>query len=269
MRVRITFNVHNRGGLVPFHHQFLISGVFKNLLLADVNTRFRDYAFYSFSGLKGQTRLSRSGLHYNSRKVTIVISSASADFIGHLVNLVFEEKELTIGELKMSPDTAEEELAVNLERGTKYVCISPLIIIPPDQGAEESKQFVDPSLDAFSDLLYESTITRMSVYGIDVEAIPDAQKFQLVPDEHYLQKIRSANKKFARIYPLYDGEAKMEARGYTFPFTLYAAREIQEFIFTCGLGAECYKGFGMLDLANSNPVERTVTIRSNEELIST
>ncbi|MEQ9303713.1 MAG: hypothetical protein RJQ14_07330 [Marinoscillum sp.] len=184
----------------------MISEVFRKLLVGDSNAIYQEYAFYSFSGLKGQTRLSRNGLHYNSKKVTIVISSASEEFVRHLVDLVFDQKELTIGELNISPDTAEEELSVALERGSKYVCISPLVLIPPDQGPEASKEFIDPNLDVFSDLLYESTIARMTEYGIDVDGIPDAQKFQLVPDAQYLQKIKSTNKKFARIYPVFEGE---------------------------------------------------------------
>jgi CRISPR-associated endoribonuclease Cas6 len=45
-------------------------------------------------------------------------------------------------------------------------------------------------------------------------------------------------------------------RGYTFPFTLYAKKEVQEFVFTCGLGAFTHKGFGMLDLANADISKR-------------
>ena len=82
-------------------------------------------------------------------------------------------------------------------------------------------------------------------------------KFQLVPDENYLKKIRESQKKFARIYPVYDQDVKYEVRGYTFPFTLYAAKEVQKFVFTEGLGAFTHKGFGMLDLANTDPSKRT------------
>ncbi|NJO03714.1 MAG: hypothetical protein HC880_20425 [Bacteroidia bacterium] len=64
-------------------------------------------------------------------------------------------------------------------------------------------------------------------------------------------------KKFARIYTVFEGKIKYELRGYTFPFTLYAAPAVQEFIFNCGLGAYTHKGFGMIDLANVDPIERT------------
>ncbi len=268
MRVRITFNVSNRGALVPFHHQFLISEVIKELLLKDDAKEYKEYPFYSFSGLKGQTRLSRNGLRYNSKKVTIVVSSLSEEFIGHLVGLILKEECISIAELNIHPEIAEEEVSVSLERNTKYLCISPLVLISPDQGPEASKQFIDPSYDEFSDYLYDTTIIRMSKYGIETDKIPEVQKFQLVPDKDYLDKIRSSNKKFARIYPVYSNGEKQEVRGYTFPFTLYAADEIQDFIFTCGLGAQCCKGFGMLDLANSNPIERTVPFMTKSELVS-
>lgn len=268
MRVRITFNVNNRGGLVPFHHQYLLAQVIKGLLITAGNEKFREYPFYSFSGVKGQTKVSKSGLQFNSRKVTIVISSASAEFVEHLVDLVFQQDQITVGNLSVSPEVADEELPVNLETGAKYVCISPLVLVSPKFNSDEGKRFIDPRSDEFSDLLYECTIKKMTDYGIDINKIPDAQKFQVIPDEHYIQKIRASNKKFARIYPLYDQDVKYEVRGYTFPFTLYAAQEIQDFIFTCGAGAFCSKGFGMLDVANSDPTKRTVVYREKSQLVS-
>jgi len=255
VRIRITFNVNNRGGLVPFHHQYLISKAFKPLLSESSAGKFKDYPFFSFSGIKGQTRLGRKGLHFNSRKVTIVISSASKEFIDVLVPAVLEQKELTIGELNITPEIAEIEKPVNFERGTKYVCISPMIINPATGG--ERIPFMSPETNEFSDLLYESTIERLADYGLDINSIPDAQKFQIVPDENYLKKIKSLNKKFSRVYPMYENGEKRDVRGYTFPFTLFAAREIQDFIFTCGLGNYCAEGFGLLDLANVDPVSRT------------
>ena len=56
---------------------------------------------------------------------------------------------------------------------------------------------------------------------------------------------------------VFENDVKYEVRGYTLPFKLYAEKEVQEFIFSCGLGNYTYKGFGMLDLANADPLERT------------
>ncbi|REE01223.1 CRISPR-associated endoribonuclease Cas6 [Marinoscillum furvescens] len=268
MRIRITFKVKNRGGLVPFHHQYLIAQVFKGLLLAEGDSAYKNYAFFSFSGIKGQTKLSRNGLHYNSRKVTIVVSSASREFMDHLVKLVLRADELSIGNLTIIPEIAEEEQAVVFKRETKYVCISPLVLLPPAFNDDSAKAFIPPETDEFSDLLYDSTITRMTEFGIDTSKIDEVQKFQLVPDAGYLQKIKSSGKKFARIYPVYDQDVKCEARGYTFPFTLFAAPEVQDFIFTCGLGSHCYKGFGMLDLAHSDPTARAVLYATKEQLVT-
>lgn len=258
----------NRGGLVPFHHQYLIAQFFKSLLIGGDDKAYKDYSYYSFSGIKGQIKLSRSGLHYNSRKVTIVVSSVSKDFMHHLVRLVLAQDEVVLGNLVLLPELAEEELAVNLERETKYVCISPVVLFPSDHDDHSSRSFYEPNTDAFSDFLYETTISRMATYGVEYNKIKDVQKFQVVPDLDYLSKLRTKNKKFARIYPVAGQDLKQEVRGYTFPFTLYAAPEVQDFIFTCGLGAYCHKGFGMLDLANADPTNRTVVYASKEELVS-
>ena len=73
-----------------------------------------------------------------------------------------------------------------------------------------------------------------------------------------MNKLRDKEKKFARIYSLFESDVKYEVRGYTLPFKLYAAKEVQEFIFNCGIGNYTYKGFGLVDLANVNPVDRSI-----------
>lgn len=254
--------------MVPFHHQYLIAQVIKGLLITSHNQEFKDFPFYSFSGVKGQIKINKKGLQYTSRKVTIVVSSPDAFFLDHLVNLIIQQDEILIGNLNLSPEIAEEELPVTFDKGTKYVCISPLILMPGSFNDDSGKTFLDPSSDEFSDLLYEHTIKRMTSYGLDTGNIPDIQKFQLVPDDGYLERINSSGKKFSRIYPIFDQDVKYEVRGYTFPFTLYAAPEIQEFLFTCGFGTYCNKGFGLLDIANVDPTQRTVVYKTKDELIS-
>ncbi len=148
----------------------------------------------------------------------------------------------------------------------KYICISPLVLMRPQFSDSEGKKFISPESDTFSDLLFESTMLRMEKLGkYTVDELASFNKFQIVPDEDYLRKIHESQKKFARIYPVYDQDVKYEIRGYTFPFTLYAAPEVQHFVFICGLGAFAYKGFGMLDIANSDPSKRTIEYRKKQE----
>ena len=78
----------------------------------------------------------------------------------------------------------------------------------------------------------------------------------MLADKGYLDKIRASEKKFSRVYPVYLSEEKAEVRGYTFPFTLYADKTIQKFIFETGFGEHSQKGFGMLDIANADPIDR-------------
>jgi CRISPR-associated endoribonuclease Cas6 len=117
---------------------------------------------------------------------------------------------------------------------------------------------VSPESDEFSDLLYDSTLARMEIQGkYTTEQLAAFYKFQIVPDQDYIQRIQASHKKFARIYPLYDSDVKFEVRGYTFPFTLYAAKEVQQFVYENGLGHFTHKGFGMLDVANNDSIQRT------------
>lgn len=256
MRVRIIFNLKNKGAFVPFHHQFLLAQTAKAVLLSGGNDDFIHYPYFHFSGLKGQTRISKQGLHYYSNKVTLVLASPSVAFIDYFLSCLFRHELISIGNLQLLPVEVEKEVVPEITDATKFVCISPLVLIKPSIFDDSAKRFVEPEADEFSDLLYDSTISRMEAFGYNSEELEQFFKFQIVPDTDYLERIRSSGKKFARIYPLYDQDVKYEVRGYTFPFTLYAAKEVQEFIFTCGLGVFANKGFGMLDIAHSNPVSR-------------
>jgi CRISPR-associated endoribonuclease Cas6 len=170
---------------------------------------------------------------------------------------VLEQKEIIVGNLHLAPESTEAEEPVKITDESRFLCISPIVVIPATFNDETSKKFVSPESDEFSDLLYESTLGRMEATGkFTAEQLTSFYKFQLVADHEYIQRIQNSHKKFARIYPLFDKDVKFEVRGYTFPFTLYAAREVQEFIYENGLGYFTHKGFGMLDVANNDSIQR-------------
>ncbi|MTI21348.1 CRISPR-associated endoribonuclease Cas6 [Fulvivirga sp. RKSG066] len=264
MRVRIIFLLRNRGGHVPFHHQYLLAQVIKGVLVKGGESKYIGYSFFNFSGLKGQTKISRKGLHFYSAKVTLVFSSPSKEFIDYFLVNLFELNHVDIGGVSLEPESVELEEPMPHKENDKFICISPLVLLPASFNDSSAKRFVPPETDSFSDLLYESTISRMQESNLYTpEQVADFYKFQLVPDKDYIARLTAAQKKFARIYPVYDQDVKYEVRGYTFPFTLYAAKEVQEFVFHCGLGHFTHKGFGMLDLANTNPNNRVLKYEFN------
>ncbi|HYG37701.1 MAG TPA: CRISPR-associated endoribonuclease Cas6 [Cytophagales bacterium] len=259
MRVRIIFSVKNRGAILPFHHQNILTDFIKETLAGGMEKSFIEYPFYNFSGLKGQTKISKKGLHYTSQKTTLVLSSPSQEFIDHFLFNLFKNETVRLGELILSPLSVEKEEAVALGDAVKYVCISPIVIINPCiSQTHNPKGFILPDNDLFSDLLYDSTMIRMEKSGVySNEQIASFFKFQIVPDKEYLNKIKSEEKKFARIYTIPLEDNKYEVRGYTFPFTLYAAPEVQYFLYNCGLGIFADRGFGMVDLATLGTERKT------------
>ncbi|HRJ28403.1 MAG: CRISPR-associated endoribonuclease Cas6 [Cyclobacteriaceae bacterium] len=257
MRTRIIFSLKNRGAYVPFHHQYLLAQFIKGLLMFGPDKTYQGYTQFNFSGLKGQTKISRKGLHYYSSKVTLVFACADREFLSYFTAQLFEQKDIMIGSLHLVPDSIEEEPPVEIQTEAKFLCISPIVPVPAAFNNEQGKKFIMPESDEFSDLLYDSTISRMEATGkYTPEQLTSFYKFQLVPDPGYLQRLQAAGKKFARIYPLYDSDVKFEVRGYTFPFTLYAAPEVQRFVYENGLGYFCHKGFGMLDVAGNDSIKR-------------
>lgn len=255
MRTRIIFSLKNRGAYVPFHHQFLLAQFIKGILIFGTDPAYKEYTLYNFSGLKGQTKISRKGLHFYSSKVTLVFACHDKTFLDYFIGQLFEQREIVVGNLQLIPDSTEIEEPAMIGDETKFLCISPIVIIPPSFQDERAKKFINPETDEFSDLLYDSTIARMEAIGqYEAPQLASFYKFQIVPDAGYIQRIQESHKKFARIYPMFDNDIKFEVRGYTFPFTLYAAKEVQQFVYENGLGQFCHKGFGMLDIASNNSV---------------
>lgn len=264
MRIRIVFGLKNRGACVPFHHQFLLAQTIKGLLVTGGRKDYLNFIQYNFSGLKGQIKISRKGLHFYSSKVTLVFSSSDKTFLDYLVGTLFEQKEIVIGSLQLVPESVENEEPVVISESVKFLCISPIVVLPASFNDESSKRFVLPDTDEFSDLLYDSTIQRMEASGkFSPEQIAGFYKFQLVPDKDYINRLQSSHKKFARIYPLYDSDIKYEVRGYTFPFTLYAPQPVQQFVYENGLGHFSHKGFGMLDVANQDSIKNVADHEMN------
>ncbi len=269
MRARIIFILKNRGSYVPFHHQYLLAQLVKGILVKGGEKKFIEETLYNFSGLKGQTKISRNGLHFYSNRVTLVLSSANKDFIDYFLKHLFGFPQIEIGTMFLIPEFVEKEEEPELEEASKYVCISPLVLVQPSFSDDRAKRFFTPESDTFSDMLYDATMLKMERSGLyNSEEIASFFKFQIVPDKEYLAKIREQQKKFARIYPLYDQDVKYEVRGYTFPFTLYAAKEVQRFVFTNGLGLYTFKGFGMLDIAEAAPGKNTVKYEFSNSVLT-
>ena len=264
MRIRVVFNVKNRGGFVPFHHQHILAQTIKGVLASGGNLAYANSTDFNFSGLKGQTKISRKGLHFYSAKATLVFSSGDKAFLDYFSTALFNQKEFMLGNLTLIPEAIEPEEPVLVADSLKFLCISPIVILPGAFNDDASKRFISPDEDEFSDLLYESTLQRMAASGRFAEAeLTNFYKFQIVPDKGYLERIQSGHKKFARIYPLYDLDIKYEVRGYTFPFTLYAPGAVQRFVYESGLGHFAHKGFGMLDVAHSTSISN----KAERELI--
>lgn len=260
MRVRIIFRLQNRGGVVPFHHQHLLAQWIKGVIVKSGNTKYINYKTYNFSGLKGQTRVSRKGLHFYSSKITLVFSSQDENFVDFFIKQIMTQKQIEIGALKLEPEEVDIEKQINLDNPVNFVCLSPLIIVKPVFDDKSIKKFIHPKMDEFSDHIYNCTLLRMQKEAnYNNEELEEFYKFQLVPDIAYIRKLDERQKKYARIYSVFSDDLKFEVRGYTFPFKLYASPEVLDFVFNNGIGYFTHKGFGMLDLAGSDPNSRIET----------
>ena len=191
MRTRIIFSLKNRGAYVPFHHQYLLAQFIKGLLIFGPDKSFTGYTAFNFSGLKGQTRVSRKGLHFYSSKVTLVFACPDKVFLEYFIAQLFAQKDIMIGGLHLTPESIEDEALSPVGPESKFLCISPIVPIQSSFNDENGKKFVSPESDEFSDLLYESTLSRMEASRkFSPEKLASFYKFQIVPDATYLQRIQ-------------------------------------------------------------------------------
>ena len=177
----------------------------KAILIKGGDQEFVDFKNFNFSGLKGQTKPSRKGLHFYSSRVTLVISSPSKKFIDYLLYNLMKLTRVEVGSMIITPEKVELESIEGVDKKDKFICLSPLVLLEPQIMNEESKLFIDPETDEFSDHLYDNTMQRLE----DIESFTPKQlekfkEFQLVPDKAYLDKINQSHKKFSRVYPVYD-----------------------------------------------------------------
>lgn len=260
MRIRIIFKLRNKGATLPFQHQHLLLNLVENML-KDKFSDFKDKVLWSFSGLKGQTKVGRLGLSYLSSRVTLIVSSHSQLFIDDFIDAVFRHTLLEIGEVILTPEFVEQEVSATFKTSEKYLCLSPLV---PSitMTVENADNLLLPEI--LSDMLYDSTMHRMEKSGLYSAAETEQfYQFQLIPDKTYLQKINEVEKKAARSYSLYKNrEVAQEIIGYTFPFELYAHPIVQDFIFNCGFGEFTNLGYGMIDKVNSGTEDKIIPYKT-------
>lgn len=249
MRIRIVFQVVNHGGIVPFHHQGLLSDFIRSTLKRHPNP-YAQESPYNFSALKGQNRVTRDGLFYESTKVTLVLSSWSKDFTDHFIEALFGLQQVYIGTLILKPLQVFKETATFLPGPTKFVCLSPMVLISEGLPVSEIKKFIHPQSEVFVDLIRESTLSRAERSGwFTSEEIETFTGLMFYPETEYLEKARKSEKKFSRIYHSLHRGNEIEIRGYTFPFYLEAEPKLKEFLYLCGFGEETGEGYGMIDFA--------------------
>ena len=101
VRVRAVFKLLNKGAVLPFHHQELIRSLFEMVMGRDF---VLDEIDFNYSGLKGQTRVGKDGLHYFSKRVTLVISSTNVEFIDAIIKNLFNLNYFYLGNLQLVPE---------------------------------------------------------------------------------------------------------------------------------------------------------------------
>lgn len=250
MRIKISFlKVHGTNGLVPLHHQRIISSLMEEIIseLPAKSTR------YNFSSLKGTSKVQNGQIRFLSSKVSLVISAPEADFVQQWSDKIFDRRLINLAKLTLVPKSHLVIADPEFQTVMKYVCISPLIPQQPFVSEETVPEPLNPSAHEFSDLIYDSIIERMEKAGFTESELNKYAEFEITPDPAYVAKMIESQKKFARIYKNNQNQTML---GYLLPFTMHAHPDVHKFIWDSGIGLFTTHGYGMIDLVGRDVADK-------------
>jgi CRISPR-associated endoribonuclease Cas6 len=249
MRVKISFvRMRDASNSVPLHHQKLISQCLEDII-KDVPVKTD---FYTFSSLKGTSKVQNGYMRFLSSKITLVISSSNSEFVDQVTKRIFEQPSILVGKISLIPKSFQTIPEPDFKTEMKYICISPLVLTDPAKNEMLSQEIVDPSTYEFSDMLYNAIIDNMEKAGFSDADLNEFAVFEATPDKSYVAKIMESGKKYARLYKTNE---ELNMMGYLLPFTLHAHTKVHQFIWDCGLGVLNIQGYGMIDTVKDEVIE--------------
>lgn len=241
MRVKISFTRDNTSGnSIPLHHQKILSDSL-GLIVQEINGNKKDLCF---SSLKGTSKIQNGQMKFLSSKVTLVISSHDEMLVNKVIDRIFEKSFLPVSKMNLLPRHKDVIPDPVFEVKMRYLCISPLVLFDPSADPEKALNQIDPTSHEFSDILYNVILDRMEKSGVGEDQLNSYAEFDAQPDQEYIAKMGSGNKKFARIYRDNNGHNMV---GYLLPFSLHAHPDVQRYVWQNGLGVLSDQGYGMID----------------------
>ena len=242
MRVKISFlRDHSSANSIPLHHQKLLT----DSLTPFFETLDTDKTLWSFSSLKGTSKIMNGFMRMLSSKVTLVVSGRNKEYLEQVLKMIFERPYLTVGKMNLIPKNYDIIPDPPFQTKMRYLCISPLILFDPNKSTDKAQEQVDPTSHEFSDILYNDVLDRMEKAGYTEAQLNEFAEFEFMPDQEYVNKINTTGKKFARFYKSVSGVTMM---GYLLPFTLHAHLEVHKFVWEVGMGVLTDEGYGMIDI---------------------
>src|SRR6187401_3473792 len=185
MRIKISFlKVHGTNGLVPLHHQKIISSFLEDLMRELPVKSDR----YNFSSLKGTSKVQNGQIRFLSSKVSLVISSPEPEFVQKLVDMLFDRRLINFAKLTLVPKSQQVIEDPDFQTVMKYVCISPLIPQQPFVAEENLPEPLNLTTHEFSDLIYDSIIERMERTRFTEKQMNQFAEFEITPDSSYIAK---------------------------------------------------------------------------------
>lgn len=249
MKVKIILNKQSKYGLVPFNH---LNELY-NLIISIIESKYaifepiigpyaknaKEFTFFTFSGIKGFSKVENNALNFQSKKLSWVISSPVEGFVDKLLDELFRMSAIKVGDILINPIQTEVIPPPNFHKAIKYLALSPLVL------QKDEQTIYTPESEAFSDKLFETTIHKMIQFYGDSLPYNHMTEFQFIPDKEYIERMKNQRKDIVREY---DTVKYGKVKTYLMPFVLYAHPKIHEFVWDTGIGDVTEEGFGGVDV---------------------
>ena len=261
MRIALTLQPVRSNQLLSYNYQYQISGLLYKILW-DSSKKYatilhqhglrwenKDYKLFSYSHLQFEHyRPTKRGLTINGL-VKLVVASPMDKFVRHLVEGVFQQGEIRIGEALFQPRELQILKPPQFDTNMTGLCRSPLVVSTVHRVNGSLKPYYYRATDPEIGEAVESNLLRKYAAFTKKSLESDSIKFQF--DQDYLG--RKSPKEVSKLITIKEGsEEATQIKGIVAPFQLAGNPEIIEFAWHAGLGERTSQGFGFWDAIKTN-----------------
>jgi CRISPR-associated endoribonuclease Cas6 len=251
MRVKLTFMASKRNAMLPLSYNHAVAGlIYRTIDKAseEFAARLHDegyeadrrrFKLFTFSRLFARrSRVIGDRLMLESPEVTLQVSSAVGDFIGHFVSGLFQSEGLDIAGSEFTLAEAETIAPPEFSERMSFRALSPITESVRDE--QNRVRYLNLE-DDWSEVIRRNLVRKyQALYGRE----PSDGRLHWEWDEAYIAEAAKRNRRPSVLIEVSEG---IKVRGWLVPFTIEGSKELLELGYEAGYGKSNAMGFGMAE----------------------